>query len=102
MKFQIYFQSTVSVGQPGFAGRIIAIITKTGPIKDDGLHTWWQDPLDGFQWKEFYLSLKICAKYDKISEDCCLIKKLRSHEGNHVCETMSYKQSKIICRYFPH
>ena len=59
---QIQFQSTISVGQPGFAGRITVIITSG-------------------KWKTFYLSVKICAKYDKISENCCTIEKLRSDEN---------------------
>ena len=65
--FQIQFQSTIHVGQPGFAGRITAIITSG-------------------KWKEFYLSLKICAKYDKISENCCTIEKLRSDEEKYTVD----------------
>ena len=84
--FQIQFQTTISVGQPGFAGRITAIITKTGPSKNDGLITWWQDWTDGGKWKESYLSLTICAKYDKISENCCTIEKLRRTEDKYTVE----------------
>ena len=36
--------------------------------------------------KEFYLSLKICAKYDKISENCCVIEKLRSDEEKYTVD----------------
>jgi hypothetical protein len=40
--------------------------------------------LDGGKWREFYLNLKICAKYDEISQNCCEIEKLRSDEEKYI------------------
>ena len=77
---QIQFQSTISVGQSGFAGRISAIITKTGGNDNAELQNWYYCYVPS-KWIESYLSLKICAESDKRSEDCCIIQKLRSDEN---------------------
>ena len=80
---QIQFQSTISVGQPGFAGRITAIITKTGGSHDAELIPWWYCYFPS-KWIESYLSLRICAETDKRSEDCCTIQKLRKTNKTNV------------------
>ena len=82
---QIQFQSTISVGQPGFAGRIKAIITKTGGGDNDEFQTWFYCYFPS-KWIESYLSLKICAESDKGSEDCCTIQKLRKNENKKIVE----------------
>ena len=80
---QIQFQSTISVGQPGFAGRIKAIITKTGGGDNDEFQTWFYCYFPS-KWIESYLSLRICAETDKRSEDCCTIQKLRKTNKTNV------------------
>ena len=77
---QIQFQSTISVGQPGFAGKITALITKTGGGPDADLQSWKYCYVPSY-YRETYLSLRICAESDKRSEDCCTIQKLRSDEN---------------------